>query len=325
MTDQEFRDMVRDAKDSRDIVEVIGQITTLRRVGHEYVGLCFLHEEQTSSLSVNPNKQVYLCRGCGKSGDVIRAVQHIQNCDWMTAVRHLLNDNAPRPDPAKRIQAIIREETDRAQRIADAIDVWKSTTALDGTLGEVYLRSRGITSWTSSIRFTETWWWCDQTTGETSAELPAVIGMVQDEHGFTGIQRIFLQPDGMGKAITGPSRAKMSLGKVRGGALRLGPPAHTIYVTEGPEDGLSLRQEMPGASVWVALGTANMPAIRYPAEVAKIVICAQNDGPAETATVAAAAALIEQGYMVEVRRPSSQFKDWNDQIRGIRANDGGAA
>lgn len=325
MPDQEFRDMIRDAKDSHDIVEIIGQITTLRRVGHEYVGLCFLHDEQTGSLSVNQNKQVYLCRGCGKAGDIIRAVQHIQNCDWISAVRHLLNDNVPRPDPAKRIQAIIREETDRAQRIADAIEVWKSTIPIEGTLGEVYLHSRGITSWPKSIRFAKTWWWCDPTTGETSADLPAVIGMVQNEDGFSGIQRIFLRPDGTGKALKGPAKAKMSLGKVRGGALRLGPPAHTIYLTEGPEDGLSLRQEMPHASVWVALGTSNMSAIRYPAEVAKIVICAQNDGPAETATVAAAAALIEQGYMVEVRRPSSQFKDWNDQIRGIRADNGDAA
>ena len=58
-----------------------------------------------------------------------------------------------------------------------------------------------------------------------------------------------------------------------------------------------------------------MAAIDYPDVVTSVVICSQNDPAGERATVQAAAALLERGYLVSVRHPDRRFKDWNDQLR----------
>ena len=316
LTETEFRDRIREVKDRHNLSDVIGRVTKLKPSGREKVGLCFMHEERTPSLYVNDAQGVYLCRGCGASGDLISAAMFIEKTDFVGAMAWLGASDLPRADPEKRIKAAIRDDADRALRADDAAQIWKQTVALEGTPGEVYLASRGITTWPSSLRFTRTWWWCDYATGETSPDLPAVIGMVEREDGFSGIQRIFLKSDGTGKAAVGRGKAKLSLGGVRGGALRLGPAARTVLICEGPEDGLSLRQERPGSSVWVALGTANMSKIKYPEIVSKIVICAQNDAAGERATHEAARELMDQGYLVDVRLPRPEFKDWNDQLIG---------
>ncbi|MHA0333689.1 CHC2 zinc finger domain-containing protein [Sphingomonas aquatilis] len=318
MSDDQFRDMVREAKESYDIVDVIGRKTRLKKSGREHVGLCIEHDEKTPSLNVNQTLQVYFCRGCGATGDIIRAWQVIEGCSFIEAVRGLLGGTLPKIDPAQRVQAVVRDEAERSQRIEEAVHIWKQTTALAGTAGETYLRGRGINDWPHTLRFANTWWWCNHETGETSPDLPAVIGLVQRHDGDSGIQRIFLRPDGSGKAAIAGGKAKLSLGGIVGGALRLGPAAPEILLCEGPEDGLSLRQELRGASVWVALGTANMPKIRFPDTTRRIVICAQNDAAGDRATDIAADALLEQGYMVDVRHPAEQFKDWNDQLVAVQ-------
>lgn len=309
------RALIEEAKQRYRLSDIIGRKTKLKRAGREMVGLCFAHQEKTPSLYVNDDLGVYLCRGCNVSGDLIKAVMEIENVDFNGALRWLGATELPVVDPAERIKAIAREDADRDLRMDAAAEVWKASVALSGTLGEVYLGSRGITSWHHTIHFARTWAWCNFDTGETGPDMPALIGYVVDGAGdFSGIQRIFLRPDGSGKASM--DRPKLSLGRVKGGALRLGPPAPEILICEGPEDGLALAQERPGSSVWVSLGTANMSAIRYPEIVQKIVICAQNDGAADRATDEAAMNLRDQGYIVDVRHPDPRFKDWNDQLMG---------
>ena len=44
----------------------------LKKRGREAVGLCPFHEEKTPSFSVNDQKGIYYCRGCGATGDVIK-------------------------------------------------------------------------------------------------------------------------------------------------------------------------------------------------------------------------------------------------------------
>lgn len=314
--DAAFRERVREARESHNLSDIIGRKTILKPAGREKKGLCFVHQEKSPSLYVNDQLGVYLCRGCGATGDIITAVMEIEKVDFAGALGWLGASELPKADPAARVKAVEKDNADRARRAADARAIWEQSVDLAGTPGATYLACRGIVSWPPSIRFTRTWWWCDYETGETSPSLPAVIGLVDGETGFSGIQRIFLKPDGSGKAAFGHGKAKLSLGNVRGAALRLGPPAETIHVCEGPEDGLSLAQEIPGASVWVALGTANMPLIRYPATTRRIVICSQNDAAGERATLAAAEAMLDHGYLVDVRFPAREFKDWNDQLMG---------
>jgi DNA primase len=252
----------------------------------------------------------------------------------MDALRWRGAADLPEVDPAERVRAAEEDAAERAGAIEEASAIWEAARSAAGSPAETYARSRGITMpLPPSIRFAETYAWRDKETGEAGPDLPALIGAVTDgSDQVVAIQRVFLRDGGRAKARM--KKPKLSLGRVKGGALKLDRhiarevPDHglrnpdstyaEIIITEGPEDGLSIAQEMPDRRVWVALGTAFMPEIQFPPEVRSIVIAGQNDGPGRAAVAKAAEALVLRGYVVRTMFPDSAFKDWNDQLRGIR-------
>jgi len=72
-----------------DLVAVIGEHTEIKRSGRNWMARCPLHGERTPSLSVSPEKGVYYCFGCQRSGDAISFVQEINNMDFVGAVEFL--------------------------------------------------------------------------------------------------------------------------------------------------------------------------------------------------------------------------------------------
>ena len=72
-----------------DIVAVIGEHTEIKRSGRQWMARCPLHGERTPSLSVSPEKGVYYCFGCQRSGDVITFVQEVESLDFSGAVEML--------------------------------------------------------------------------------------------------------------------------------------------------------------------------------------------------------------------------------------------
>ena len=63
--------MINRIKQAANILEVASDLTTLKRVGARYFGLCPFHSEKTASFSVQPEHGRWKCFGCGKGGDVI--------------------------------------------------------------------------------------------------------------------------------------------------------------------------------------------------------------------------------------------------------------
>lgn len=61
----------------------------LKRQGREAVGLCPFKAEKTPSFSVNDEKGVYLCRGCGATGDIITYVSESTGVSQGRAIRTL--------------------------------------------------------------------------------------------------------------------------------------------------------------------------------------------------------------------------------------------
>jgi DNA primase len=261
----------------------------------------------------------YHCFGCGADGDIISFVMHTERLGFVDALRWLGAANLPAVDPAQRAIAAAEDEAERQEAIAEARTVWDASEPAAGTPAEAYARSRGITApLPRSIRFARTYAWRDRDTGEIGPSHSAMVGAVVDAAGaLIGLQRIFITDDGHAK-LWG-KRSKRSLGRVRGGALRLGPPAAEVVLCEGPEDGLTLMQEMPDRSIWVALGTDMMPAIELPLPIAKIVLAGDNDAAGQAAIRKAALAIEAKGYGVGTMFPRRGFKDFNDQLRGIRA------
>src|SRR5215218_4580112 len=71
------------------IVDVVGQVVALRKVGRNWKGLCPFHAEKTPSFNVREETGRYRCFGCDKSGDVFTFVQEHEHVDFVGAVELL--------------------------------------------------------------------------------------------------------------------------------------------------------------------------------------------------------------------------------------------
>ncbi len=57
----------------------------MQKKGKTWWGCCPFHFEKTPSFAINEYEQYYHCFGCGASGDVIKFVEKIENCDFYDA------------------------------------------------------------------------------------------------------------------------------------------------------------------------------------------------------------------------------------------------
>jgi DNA primase len=83
------KDSIDRVREAVDMVELVGAKTDLRRVGSRFTGLCPFHDERTPSFSVDAERKLYHCFGCGEGGDAIRFVQETEALDFPEAVESL--------------------------------------------------------------------------------------------------------------------------------------------------------------------------------------------------------------------------------------------
>lgn len=290
---------------------IAGRLVKLKAAGAEFKACCPFHADRTPSFTIYSGGQRFQCFGCGAAGDVLDFVQRAYAVSLPEAARMLGAGDVPKVD-LMQARAADRE---RASRSPEALAIWGRAQPAEGTLAEAYLRFRGIAPpYPAALRFLRL------PCGNLGAT-PCLICAVQDVNGaVTGIQRIFLAPDGQGKADM--PKPKLSLGNVKGGAIRLGDldGSGSLTVCEGPEDGLSLLA-MLGGPVWVSGGTTFLPAMQFPPEVRSILIGADNDGAGREAANKAAQAFTERGLPVRIIRPLAGFKDFNAELKGADHGD----
>src|ERR1044071_5911243 len=66
---------IEDLKRQADIVTVVQDYVSLKKVGATYKGLCPFHGERTPSFHVNRDKGFFHCFGCGVGGDVFKFLE----------------------------------------------------------------------------------------------------------------------------------------------------------------------------------------------------------------------------------------------------------
>ncbi|MFS0737538.1 CHC2 zinc finger domain-containing protein [Sphingomonas sp. 1P06PA] len=328
----EFRERIQHAKDRRQLSDIIGRVTKLAKRGpRELVGLCPFHSERSPSFEVNDSKGFYHCHGCGRSGDAIRFLTEKHGLSFIDALRDLEDGTYPEVTEADRAKRRQEEAALTAQRIADAQAIWARAVPAPGTPAEVYARARGITTpLPDTARFVMTPRWRNPETGEVGRDTPAMACALQDRGGtVVGVQCIFLQDGGRRKYERirqdgTKAKAKLSFGIIVGSAFVAGgqyppSPGRDPIICEGPEDGLTLAQELPGETVLVACGTALMPRIDLVPSITGVVLAGDNNAAGRVAVDEATASFIERGLSVRPIWPDPAFKDWNDQLRGVRA------
>lgn len=287
---------------------IAGKLVKLKAAGAEFKGCCPFHADRTPSFTIYSGGQRFQCFGCGAAGDVLDFVQRAYSVSLPEAARMLGAEALPKVEmPAAHS---VCDPDKRAATQAEARTIWERGENISGSPAEAYLRFRGIhPPYPAALRFLRLPY------GNLGL-LPCLICAVQDVGGaVTGIQRIFLAQDGQGKADL--PKPKLSLGAIKGGAIRMGDldGSGCLTVCEGPEDGLSLLV-MLGAPVWVAAGATFLPAMQFPPEVRSIVIGADNDEAGEAKAQEAARAFAMRGLTVRIIRPLAGFKDFNDELRG---------
>lgn len=287
--------------------EVAGKIVPLRQTGREWVACCPFHADRSPSFTIYQAKDgVWLahCFGCGWHGDVLDLVQRAYDLPLSEAARRLGAGHVPRLTLPPIALPCPTGRTDEARAI------WQAAGPVSDTLGEAYLRFRGIAPpYPPAVRFAHLPY-------ANLGALPCLVLAVQDLAGeVTGIQRVWLAADGKGKAeVASPKR---SLGALKGGAIRLGDldGSGTLTVCEGPEDGLSLL-EMLGGPVWASGGLSFLPAMQFSPEVHSIIIGADNDPQGREGAQKAAQAYAARGLSVRIIYPLEAFKDFNDELKG---------
>jgi DNA primase len=293
---------------STRLPEVVASVVPLKSIGREWKGCCPFHADRSPSFTIFNCGQRYYCFGCGVTGDVLDFVQRAYGVNLPEAARMLGADEVPRIALPSVPPA---DDAAKASR-ARAVSIWEEAIPASGSLAESYLGVRGILPpFPPDIRFS-------RLPCGSRGQMPCLVAAVRDVAGdVIGIQRIFLRADGLGKADM--DKPKLSLGSVKGGAIRLGQLDGTGMVTvcEGPEDGLSLLM-MGAGPVWVAAGTTFLPHMQFPPEVRSVVIGADNDPAGAQAADNAAHAFAARGLTVRTIRPLDGFKDFNDELRGAR-------
>jgi DNA primase len=80
---------VDEVRRTADIVRVISEHVTLRKMGNSWKGLCPFHQEKTPSFNVRSDPALFHCFGCGAGGDVFKFLMLFERQSFPEAVESL--------------------------------------------------------------------------------------------------------------------------------------------------------------------------------------------------------------------------------------------
>lgn len=255
----------------------------------------------------------------GEHGDLLDVIKEscslVEFRDVAEEARRFLS--LPRPEPHPEATSRVRERSRPRGSSVAARRLFAIAQPLAGTVGERYLRERGIVlsdpePW---LRFHCGCYYRDYATGRTLI-FPALIAAVTDLDGvITGVQRTWLDPAGVGKApVADPRR---SMGVLLGNGIRLGfnagTPIKVMAAGEGLETVASLRTVVPSLPMIAATSANHLAALDLPARCARIYIAADADAAGRHSIKRLSRRAIERGIVPLVLCP--RLGDFNDDLR----------
>jgi DNA primase len=86
---QYSQNVLDDIRAAVDIVDLVSRFVNLRKAGSRWKGLCPFHAEKTPSFTVNPQKNIFHCFGCGVGGDAFNFVMRQDRLSFPEAIRAL--------------------------------------------------------------------------------------------------------------------------------------------------------------------------------------------------------------------------------------------
>jgi phage/plasmid primase-like uncharacterized protein len=301
-----------------DVVAASG--IKLGRAGRELVGACPVCGG-TDRFSIHPTKNAFNCRVCKAGGhDAIALAMHLYGIDFRAAVE-ILTGAPPGYDRRRPVrqarQATSTRESDDSAMLGRAVDIWRAAVPIAGTDGAAYLASRGIAMDEvpdhGGLRFHHA---CPYGRDGT---VPAVVARYSDI--VTGM------PRGIHRRaiVTGTTPKTMSLGPVRGAAVRLWPDEDVtqgLVIGEGIETVLAAatRIEHRGTLLrpaWACSSAGNLEDFPVLPGIEALTILADADasGRGQEAAERCAERWADAGREVTILTPRDLGADMNDVVR----------
>jgi putative DNA primase/helicase len=267
------------------------------------------HSSDDRSLGIKPNKN-------GSGGFIVNSLAGDDPVECREYVKtKLAQVGGKLPIPAKQA-GVSTPDDGKKQNREFAVQIFSESVPANGTLADVYLKSRGITCpIPPTIRFHGN---LRNGAGIYGPAMVALVTRGTDDNPI-GILRTFLSADGNEKAWCIPN--KMMLGPCRGGAVRLSEASDSVMVGEGIETSLSAMQGT-GRATWAALSAPGLCTLDLPRPIRDVIILADGDEPGERAAQDAAQRWNRQGRRVRIARAPSGL-DFNDLLLGRARQDGG--
>lgn len=78
---------INEIRQSVDIVDVIGNYLSLQKKGRNYVSLCPFHDDSHPSMSISPERQIYMCFVCHNGGNVFTFLKNYLKISYIEAVK----------------------------------------------------------------------------------------------------------------------------------------------------------------------------------------------------------------------------------------------
>ena len=131
-----------------DIVDLIDSHVPLKKTGSNYVARCPFHTEKTPSFSVNRNRQMFHCFGCGVSGNAIGFLMDYSHLGFVEAIEDLaafVGVDVPRED-VKAYVGTDKETSARLYVLLDEVAVFyqEQLRGVEGKQAIEYLKGRGV-------------------------------------------------------------------------------------------------------------------------------------------------------------------------------------
>jgi DNA primase catalytic core len=323
---------------------------SLTKTGKSYKGRCPWHEDGTPSLSVDREKGLYNCFGCGESGDVVTLVEKMKALSFQEALDYLKKESqggafTPAPtyqaeqEAAKEPKAEAEEKKPRAEQPAappgpgalslEEVNDYYQKRLLASEEALAYLKKRGLKNLPLLGRFG-----VGYADGSLLAKLTdgqkehlKSLGIL-NEHGYEHFNGSLTVPlyDEAGTVVELYGRKLTDRGEFKhlylpGGHKGLcNAKATKVYeeviLSESILDGLSLLL-LGSENVLPLYGTNGFTAHHLAAlksnRVKTVVLALDNDEPGRRATEKLKAELLREGFTVKVVFPPER-KDWNEEL-----------
>jgi hypothetical protein len=335
--------------------EISKTVKLVKAGAREMTGLCRFHNDShAGSFMVNDEKGIYKCFACGAHGDVIDWAMAVTGKSFIEVLRDyeagagidygsakhraLMNQEWER----QRARRDAEQQEDQEKRRRKAEGLWHHAVPMLATPSQMYLAGPRAIDFGKigrlprAIRYMPDCWHRAHRT-KVPAMVTAIMGL-DGRHLATHITYLAYANGGWDKAKVAldsdgrPVKPKIIRGSFGGGHIPInkgvcraplkditaGTP---VFISEGIEDALTIAMAKPEARIIAAATGGNIGDVDLPPQCGPITIIGQNDPDGSGGDVGvekSIGALQLRGYSVSCMWPKEGFKDFNDQLRGVR-------